>query len=399
MDEQPSVSRYAPEYDTGQSSTFLYCLRNFAGGCVSCCVGDSGRNRQPKDAPKETLIGRIFVACASFLFLFIAFIALQVIYPLLHMSQRRAELLLTVGMFTYFNMLSSYFGAVLTDPGRPPNASEFNGTACSDGDKQMAVCEKCSRVKPNRAHHCRSCGRCTMRMDHHCPWVNNCVGLRNQHYFALFLFYLSLCCGLVIVFFLDFAIDAVFYPQFSPISSKTVRACVALSWIASLIALIALSFVGTTQLYMILTNQTMIELLTNSRTREQARFRRDFPSLLTARQNAKSLINPYDRGLVENFQEVFGNGFLACCFTCLFPVLAPLPHQKTFVATHESSAPAASDSGKVRGGFGLDREEVIFLSVSAPVGIIWLVLLGLALVRFFVHAWRSAFHDTSFAGS
>ena len=60
-------------------------------------------------------------------------------------------------------------------------------------------CLSCDMVKPVRTHHCSICQRCVFLMDHHCPWVNNCLGLENYRYFLLFVFYLMLGCGYMVI--------------------------------------------------------------------------------------------------------------------------------------------------------------------------------------------------------
>ncbi|KAL9938603.1 hypothetical protein V8E36_002322 [Tilletia maclaganii] len=52
--------------------------------------------------------------------------------------------------------------------------------------------------KPERSHHCSVCKTCVVKYDHHCPWINACVGLGNERYFVLFLFWLSVGCATVV---------------------------------------------------------------------------------------------------------------------------------------------------------------------------------------------------------
>lgn len=76
----------------------------------------------------------------------------------------------------------------------------------------VRYCEKCTHVKPDRAHHCSVCRTCVLKMDHHCPWVNNCVSFTNYKFFILFLGYAFLYCLFIVLTSLKFII--IFWKHF-----------------------------------------------------------------------------------------------------------------------------------------------------------------------------------------
>ncbi|CAN1339401.1 Probable protein S-acyltransferase 15 [Linum perenne] len=93
--------------------------------------------------------------------------------------------------------LFSFAAAVLTDPGYvPPSyAPDVEGaSSLMDPSSRQRQCDKCSKYKPPRAHHCRVCRVCVLRMDHHCLWINNCVGYWNYKAFFVLVFYATAAC-------------------------------------------------------------------------------------------------------------------------------------------------------------------------------------------------------------
>ncbi|GMR31554.1 hypothetical protein PMAYCL1PPCAC_01749, partial [Pristionchus mayeri] len=56
-------------------------------------------------------------------------------------------------------------------------------------------CVSCNRYAPIRSHHCPLCNVCVLRKDHHCYITGACVGLGNQRYFIIFLFWATIGCA------------------------------------------------------------------------------------------------------------------------------------------------------------------------------------------------------------
>ncbi|KZT53292.1 zf-DHHC-domain-containing protein [Calocera cornea HHB12733] len=89
------------------------------------------------------------------------------------------------------------------------------------GKPRERRCKKCGGMRPERAHHCRVCRRDILKYDHH--WINQCVGLRNERHFVLFMAYFVLACACFCTFgypyfflSLDFFEDWPYWPGRTP---------------------------------------------------------------------------------------------------------------------------------------------------------------------------------------
>jgi len=167
--------------------------------------------------------------------------------------------------------------------------------------EKLRFCKKCNVFKPNRTHHCKCCQRCVLKMDHHCPFINKCVGYKNHKIFIMFLFYVTL--GMSFAEFLYINRILRLYYNWDPPVTLTEGVMILLNVLLLAFLIVCTFILFANQIFLISRNMTKIELWAKSW------------AIIDARDKGQAPYKyPYDKGILANFKEFFGESYLDWIF-------------------------------------------------------------------------------------
>ncbi|RDX73955.1 putative protein S-acyltransferase 7, partial [Mucuna pruriens] len=195
------------------------------------------------------------------------------------------------------------------DPGivprnaHPPMLDEYEGSANINNEQtprphfprskevivngvsvKIKYCDTCMLYRPPRCSHCSVCDNCVERFDHHCPWVGQCIGLRNYRFYYMFVLSATLLC-LYVHGFCWVYIKKI-------MNSEEISIWKAMIKTPASVALIIYSFISVWFVGGLTVFHTYL-ISKNQSTYENFRYRYD------------QQVNPYDKGVAENFKEIF----------------------------------------------------------------------------------------------
>lgn len=170
------------------------------------------------------------------------------------------------------------------------------------GNNPSNFCTTCWLRRPFRAKHCRDCDRCVLKADHHCPFTGNCVGPRNMWKFVL--------CQYIFAFLeISFYIFIYYYGRHQGYGSDSTTYWQMLGILnveePLLIAFLIWHILNASWM-LLLVCQNTYQVSINITTNETWNWSR-YPYFREPETNA--YLNPFDRGLVRNWQEVFCDSF------------------------------------------------------------------------------------------
>ncbi|CAK8576845.1 unnamed protein product [Lathyrus sativus] len=145
-------------------------------------------------------------------------------------------------------------------------------------------CDTCMLYRPPRCSHCSICDNCVERFDHHCSWVGQCIGLRNYRFYYMFVFS-TMLLFLYIHGFCWFYIKRIQ-------GSEEISIWKAMIKTPASIVLIVYSFIAVLLVGRLVVFHTYL-IGANRTTYENIRYRFD------------EQVNSYNKGVIENFKEVF----------------------------------------------------------------------------------------------
>ena len=274
------------------------------------------------------VLGPVLVLGSWAIFLSMHYVYYWHIVPALEMDYTRFpfNLVTLLGYALYGLIMYTHCMAVFTPPGSIPQLQQppadihdilqREAETYQRGLSFTRHCRYCLKEKPARAHHCHVCRQCVLRFDHHCPWIAGCVGYHNYRYFFLFMLYLWLGAAYIVAL----TGTAIFFPLAGH-QSGIVDTPLFISCIVAVAALCGLSGMLVMHSYLLLTNQTTLEMYVNGRRADERRRR----GATTATDSAA--VNAYDVGVRRNVESIMGRDRTGCgsLLCCLIPCAVSMP--------------------------------------------------------------------------